>query len=40
MSSLILGFQETDKTQLLLVGGKVLNLGVLSVKSVGRFDKS
>lgn len=30
MSSLVLGFQEMDKTQLLLVGGKGLNLGVLS----------
>lgn len=30
MSPLILGLQEIDKTQLLLVGGKGLNLGVLS----------
>jgi pyruvate,water dikinase len=30
MSSLALGFQELDKTQLLLVGGKGLNLGELS----------
>ena len=30
MSSLVLGFQEIDKTQLLLVGGKGLNLGELS----------
>ncbi|SFM36249.1 pyruvate, water dikinase [Paenibacillus sp. 1_12] len=30
MSSLVLGFQETEKTQLLLVGGKGLNLGELS----------
>lgn len=30
MSSLVLGFQEMDKTQLLLVGGKGLNLGELS----------
>ncbi|KQN99894.1 phosphoenolpyruvate synthase [Paenibacillus sp. Leaf72] len=30
MSSLVLGFQEMDKTQLLLVGGKGLNLGQLS----------
>ncbi|KIL34454.1 phosphoenolpyruvate synthase [Cohnella kolymensis] len=30
MSSLILGFQEMEKTQLLLVGGKGLNLGELS----------
>lgn len=30
MSSLVLGFQEMEKTQLLLVGGKGLNLGVLS----------
>ncbi|WP_242221389.1 phosphoenolpyruvate synthase [Bacillus cereus group sp. BfR-BA-01380] len=30
MSSLILGFQEIEKTQLLLVGGKGLNLGGLS----------
>lgn len=30
MRSLVLGFQEMDKTQLLLVGGKGLNLGELS----------
>ena len=30
MSSLVLGFQETEKNQLLLVGGKGLNLGELS----------
>lgn len=30
MSSLVLGFQEIEKMQLLLVGGKGLNLGVLS----------
>ncbi|PEA53987.1 phosphoenolpyruvate synthase [Bacillus pseudomycoides] len=30
MSSLVLGFQEMEKTQLLLVGGKGLNLGGLS----------
>src|SRR3954463_6597924 len=30
MGSLVLGFQEMDKTQLLLVGGKGLNLGELS----------
>lgn len=30
MSSLILGFQEIEKTQLLLVGGKGVNLGELS----------
>ncbi|MDQ0493265.1 phosphoenolpyruvate synthase [Paenibacillus brasilensis] len=30
MSSLVLGFQEIEKTQLLLVGGKGLNLGRLS----------
>ena len=30
MSSLVLGFQEMDNTQLLLVGGKGLNLGKLS----------
>ncbi|MEB2280753.1 phosphoenolpyruvate synthase [Lysinibacillus xylanilyticus] len=30
MSSLVLGFQEIDKTQLLLVGGKGANLGELS----------
>src|SRR3954454_3098924 len=30
MSSLVLGFQEMDKTPLLLVGGKGLNLGELS----------
>ncbi|TWD93250.1 phosphoenolpyruvate synthase [Neobacillus bataviensis] len=30
MSSLVLGFQEMDETQLLLVGGKGLNLGELS----------
>ncbi|MGE8077381.1 phosphoenolpyruvate synthase [Peribacillus loiseleuriae] len=30
MSSLVLGFQEIEKTQLLLVGGKGLNLGGLS----------
>lgn len=30
MSSLVLDFQEIDKTQLLLVGGKGLNLGELS----------
>ncbi|MCY9669607.1 phosphoenolpyruvate synthase [Paenibacillus alginolyticus] len=30
MSSLVLGFQEMEKTQLLLVGGKGLNLGQLS----------
>ncbi|MFD2681821.1 phosphoenolpyruvate synthase [Bacillus seohaeanensis] len=30
MSSLVLGFQEMDKTQLLLVGGKGVNLGELS----------
>ncbi|MFB7817643.1 phosphoenolpyruvate synthase [Paenibacillus chitinolyticus] len=30
MSSLVLGFQEMDKTQLSLVGGKGLNLGELS----------
>ncbi|WP_223587664.1 phosphoenolpyruvate synthase [Neobacillus bataviensis] len=30
MSSLVLGFQEMDKPQLLLVGGKGLNLGELS----------
>ncbi|MHC0035312.1 phosphoenolpyruvate synthase [Pseudoneobacillus sp. C159] len=29
MNSLVLGFQEIDKTQLLLVGGKGLNLGEL-----------
>lgn len=29
MNSLVLSFQETDKTQLLLVGGKGLNLGEL-----------
>lgn len=29
MNSLVLGFQEMDKTQLLLVGGKGLNLGEL-----------
>jgi len=27
MSSLVLGFQEMENTQLLLVGGKGLNLG-------------
>lgn len=27
MSSLVLGFQEVDNTQLLLVGGKGLHLG-------------
>ncbi len=27
MSSLVLGFQEMEKTQLFLVGGKGLNLG-------------
>lgn len=27
MRSLVLGFQEVDNTQLLLVGGKGLNLG-------------
>lgn len=30
MSSLVLGFQEMEKTQLLLVGGKGVNLGELS----------
>lgn len=30
MSSLVLGFQEMEKTQFLLVGGKGLNLGELS----------
>ncbi|MEC0240089.1 phosphoenolpyruvate synthase [Paenibacillus dokdonensis] len=30
MSSLVLGFQEIEKTQLLLVGGKGLNLGEIS----------
>ncbi|MEH7883830.1 phosphoenolpyruvate synthase [Bacillus sp. JJ1609] len=30
MSSVVLGFQEMDQTQLLLVGGKGLNLGELS----------
>ena len=30
MGSLVLGFQEMDKTQLLHVGGKGLNLGGLS----------
>jgi len=30
MSSLVLGFQEVEKTQLLLIGGKGLNLGELS----------
>ncbi|MDN3015426.1 phosphoenolpyruvate synthase [Paenibacillus sp. BSR1-1] len=30
MSSLVLGFQEMEKTQLMLVGGKGLNLGELS----------
>ena len=30
MSHLVLGFQEMDKTQLLLVGGKGLHLGALS----------
>ncbi|MFS0554764.1 phosphoenolpyruvate synthase [Brevibacillus sp. 179-C9.3 HS] len=30
MSSLVLGFQEMEKTQLLLVGGKGLNIGELS----------
>ncbi|MGO4544607.1 phosphoenolpyruvate synthase [Paenibacillus sp. 2TAB23] len=30
MSSLVLGFQEMDKTQFLLVGGKGVNLGELS----------
>ena len=30
MGSLVLGFQEIEKTQLLLVGGKGLNLGELS----------
>src|SRR4051794_33912741 len=30
MSSLVLGFQEVEKKQLLLVGGKGLNLGELS----------
>ncbi|MGR6342009.1 phosphoenolpyruvate synthase [Priestia megaterium] len=30
MSALVLGFQEMEKTQLLLVGGKGLNLGELS----------
>ncbi|MCI0764921.1 phosphoenolpyruvate synthase [Bacillus sp. TL12] len=30
MSSLVLGFQEIEKTQLLLVGGKGVNLGELS----------
>ncbi|MBS4198146.1 phosphoenolpyruvate synthase [Bacillus sp. FJAT-49732] len=30
MSSVVLGFQEMDKTQLMLVGGKGLNLGELS----------
>ncbi|RNB84629.1 phosphoenolpyruvate synthase [Brevibacillus fluminis] len=30
MSTLVLGFQEIEKTQLLLVGGKGLNLGELS----------
>jgi phosphoenolpyruvate synthase/pyruvate phosphate dikinase len=30
MSTLVLGFQEMDKTQLSLVGGKGLNLGTLS----------
>ncbi|HHY73403.1 MAG TPA: phosphoenolpyruvate synthase [Bacillus bacterium] len=30
MSSLVLGFQEMEKTQLLLVGGKGLNVGELS----------
>ena len=30
MSSLVIGFQEMESTQLLLVGGKGLNLGKLS----------
>ncbi|WP_054955181.1 phosphoenolpyruvate synthase [Paenibacillus dakarensis] len=30
MNSLVLGFKEMDETQLMLVGGKALNLGVLS----------
>lgn len=30
MNSLVLGFQEIEKTQLFLVGGKGLNLGELS----------
>lgn len=30
MDTLILGFNEMEKTQLLLVGGKGLNLGELS----------
>lgn len=30
MSSLVLGFQEMDEKQLLLVGGKGVNLGELS----------
>ncbi len=30
MSSLVLGFEEMEKTQLLLVGGKGLHLGELS----------
>lgn len=30
MNSLVLGFQEIEKTQRLLVGGKGLNLGELS----------
>lgn len=30
MDALVLGFEETDSTQLLLVGGKGLNLGMLS----------
>ncbi|MCY8282057.1 PEP/pyruvate-binding domain-containing protein, partial [Bacillus inaquosorum] len=30
MSSLVLGFQEMEKTQLMVVGGKGLHLGELS----------
>ncbi len=30
MSSFVLGFQDIDKTQLMLVGGKGTNLGELS----------
>ncbi len=30
MSSVVLGFQEMEKTQLMVVGGKGLNLGELS----------
>jgi len=38
MGSLVLGFQEMEKTQLLLVGGKGLNLGELSKIEGGQFD--